>query len=189
MGKSNKHPGTPTQTFPILLHLFLAKFNCRDVLSSLLGSSCHFFPLTAATKATANVAGVNVCRQVLPFTVQHINPDMKGCTELSTGPAGYQTHPGLSQPHPQAQGQRRGRGNATWGNPTEQHSLSEAKQSLGAEEQMLAASLMKRSNIVFFPLSTGRYYCFSFIACARYIKRAGGNKKKTCVSKTAVPAY
>lgn len=67
---------------------------------------------------------------------------------------------------------------ATWGNPTEQHSLSEGKPSLGAEEQMLAASLMKCSNIVFFPLSTGHYYCFSFVACARYKKRAGGSKKK-----------
>lgn len=36
---------------------------------------------------------------------------------------------------------------------------------------------MKCSNVVFFQLSTGHYNCFSFIACARYIKRAGGKKK------------
>lgn len=29
-----------------------------------------------------------------------------------------------------------------------------------------------------FPLSTGHYYCFSFVACARLKKRTGGNKKK-----------
>lgn len=40
---------------------------------------------------------------------------------------------------------------------------------------MLAASLLKCSNSVFFLLSTGSYYCFSFTACARYKK--GGSQK------------
>lgn len=50
------------------------------MLSFLLGFSCHHFPLNAATKATANVAEVKVCHQVLQFTVQYINHEKSECT-------------------------------------------------------------------------------------------------------------
>lgn len=150
--------------------IFFGKVNCRDMLSFLARIQLPPFPSECSHESTENMAEANVCHQVLQFTVQYINHDINKCTELSSCVPEYILSC-LSHTHKQrdsagSQGQSHPEGF-----PSKQQNKSEGKLNLGAEELMLVASLLKCSSIIFFLLSTGHYYCFSFLSVPEGIRK------------------